>query len=277
MLPDVLFSLPQADWCHVRSLPEEPLQFWDSAELCLSHRGPLPVIYGRDRVAKLRNRENVVLPIDVCGSAFFMLTRYEEVARPVTDEHGRFPASASLAYRAGFLERPLVNDYLDVLWAAMVSIWPGLTRRERAGTVFVTCDVDEPFDIASLRPGQLVRSVAGDLVKRRRPKLAAARLLNFVASRSGERRFDPYNTFDWYMTTCEREGRSAAFYFIADHSAGAIDGTYELADPDIARLMQLMAKRGHELGVHGSYNSFRDVRRIRRERACRVVFEASGG
>ncbi len=264
--PDVLFSVPEADWCHERSLPDEPLKRWDPAELGLSGAGSIPVIYGRDPAMAVRDPEVVALPVDVCGSSFFMLSRYEEIARPVADAHDRFPASASLACRAGFVERPLVNDYVDALWEAMVSVWPRLARRERSGTVFVTCDVDEPFDVVSLRPLRLVRSVAGDVARRRQPTLAIRRLANFVASRQGNRRFDPYNTFDWYMTMCEQAGRPAAFYMIPDHSAAVIDGTYDLSDPDIVRLMQVIAGRGHELGVHGSYNSFRDPERIRLER-----------
>lgn len=44
-------------------------------------------------------------------------------------DHDRFPATASLAYRAGFLDRPQIDEYLEILWAAMRRLWPGLQRK----------------------------------------------------------------------------------------------------------------------------------------------------
>ena len=43
------------------------------------------------------------------GSAFFMLTRYEELVVADRDQYGRFPAAASVAGREGFLGVPVVD------------------------------------------------------------------------------------------------------------------------------------------------------------------------
>ena len=61
----------------------------------------------------------IEVPLDIFGSAFFMLTRYEEMVITERDTHGRFPARASIAYREGLLERPIVDEYLELLWAAI--------------------------------------------------------------------------------------------------------------------------------------------------------------
>jgi hypothetical protein len=275
--PDVLFACPEADWRQERSLPREPLGVWDGGASPARSGMRLPVIYGADPRTDGDGDGGVRLPVDVCGSAFFLLSRYEEVVRPVADRHERFPAQASLALRAGFLERPLVNEYLEALWGAMLAVWPGLRRRHRRGSVFVTCDVDEPFDSAARQGARTARAVGGDLLRRRRPRLAAARLVNYVATRRGDRRFDPCNTFGWFMTACEAAGRRAAFYFIPERPAGPIDGEYALEDPAVVELMRAIAARGHELGVHGSYHSFRDGERIRRERGRMLgACEAAG-
>src|SRR5690606_3396778 len=85
---------------------------------------------------------------------------------------------------------------------------------------------------------------------------------------------DPFFTFDWYLDTCEKAGHRAAFYFISDHSAGDIDGNYQIDAPPVLDLLAKIAARGHEVGLHGSYNSFRDPQQLRREKqrlevACR--------
>jgi hypothetical protein len=52
-----------------------------------------------------------------------MLTRYEEVVKSDRDEHDRYLATASLDYQEGFLERPIFNEYLEILWACIKRLW----------------------------------------------------------------------------------------------------------------------------------------------------------
>jgi hypothetical protein len=54
-----------------------------------------------------------------------MLARYKEVARSDRDEHDRFPAAASLTHQEGFFERPIVNEYLEILWSCVKRLLPG--------------------------------------------------------------------------------------------------------------------------------------------------------
>ena len=53
--------------------------------------------------------EGYAMPFDLFSAVFYLISRYEEyqVFRP--DAHGRFPASESVLFKAGLLERPLVN------------------------------------------------------------------------------------------------------------------------------------------------------------------------
>lgn len=261
--PDL--SGDRASW-HLQ-MPVEPLVMADLAGLGLpqlAHLAPLPVLYGAPTLTMTPDR--IDCGIDIFGSIFFMLSRFEEVVRTERDAHDRFPASASLAFRADFLFRPIVDDYVDLLWALMKRLWPGLERPKSSGQVRVSCDVDQPFDRVKTSPLALVRGLGGDLLVQKSPRTAAKRAANFVAHRFGTHRFDPFFTFDWYMDVCENAGLRASFYFIADHSAGAIDGDYDIHDPRILELMRDIHGRGHEIGMHGSYNTFRDPVQMRRER-----------
>lgn len=224
----------------------------------------LPVIYGDQAITTTQT--TIHCNIDIFGSIFFMLSRFEEVALADRDARDRFPATASLSFRAGFLDRPIVDEYIELLWSLMKRLWPGLERRRRQGTVKVSCDVDQPFDRIGRDPVMLARVLRHELYLKPRPTIAARRVANFVASPFGSHHFDPFYSFDWYMDQCERAGHRAAFYFIADHSAGAIDGTYEIDEPRILALMRKLAGRGHEIGMHGSYNTYRDAAQIAHER-----------
>lgn len=226
----------------------------------------VPVVFGHAIPVTRLEGQRLDLPIDILGSIFFVLSRYEELVISERDHHDRFPATASLAYQQHFLDRPIVDEYVEILWAAMKQVWPGLERKQRQGTVCVSCDVDQPFDRVGTSPLRLARSIGGDLGKRRDASLALRRCANFVAHRRGDFRFDPYYTFEWYMDMCERAGRRATFFFIADHSGGAIDGTYDINEPRVVNLIRMISERGHEIGMHGSYNTYRDPAQIATER-----------
>lgn len=268
ILPDKLFSLSDAEWLSPASVPKGPLEQWDGRKFDTDIEliaPDVPILFGTCAGME-SDAANIVLPIDIFGSAFFMLTRYEEVAAPVFDAYERFPATASLAHRAGFLDRPIVDEYVEILWAALRRLWPSLERKKRVGRIRVTCDVDTPFDRCVHSVAWLTRKVAGDLVKRRDLPSVTQRFRRYRAHRRGDYSIDPNYTFDWYTKMCERAGLKAAFYFIPDRSDLRMDCAYEIFDQPIIALMERLHAAGHEIGAHGSYRTFRDPKQIVKER-----------
>jgi hypothetical protein len=268
MVSDVLFQTPEPEWLQASSLPSRPLRRWQvlrevpEARVC---EETLPLLYPAtpaDTPIITWDMDGASIDFDLFGSCFFMLTRYEECVVPVRDLHERFPARASIAYQEGFLLRPIVNEYLEVLWAVMRRLWQFLTRPERHYRVVPTHDVDWPA-IGYKTPWSLVlRGAAGDLIKRRDARLAMARLRAKVR---GDFASDPANTFDWLMTLSEQRNLRSEFYFIADHTAGIRDGVYSLEQPFIQALMRQVHQRGHVVGLHPSYESYRAPEQIARE------------
>jgi hypothetical protein len=183
---------------------------------------------------------------DVFGTCFFLLTRYEELVVPDRDEHDRFRASSSTLP----LDRPLVNEHVERLWTRLEGTWPRLERRRREFRLLPSHDVDWPWPHRSR-----FLPVLGDLVRRHDPALAARRL-------GGANVFD---TFDWIMERSEAAGVRSAFYFIAAQTAPEHDGVYSLDDPRIRGLLRRIHERGHEIGLHPSYGTFRDAEQTRRE------------
>lgn len=226
----------------------------------------MPVLYGKPRIDVAdENGHGIACGVDIFGSIFFMLSRYEEVVTPDRDEHDRFPATSSVAYRAGFLDRPIVNEYAELLWAMITYLWPGLQRKPREFRTLVSHDVDSPFAYAGLPRKAVLRRMAGDVVKRKSPTQALRTWKTWSAVQRGDVANDPHNTFDFIMTESEKRGLVSAFYFIPDHSAGVIDGRYTLDDPEISELMREIWSRGHEIGLHTSYNTYEDEQQTVRE------------
>jgi hypothetical protein len=236
VLPEVLFATAPDAWLTRACLPDRPL----------ARVAGVPVIYG----APADGRE---LGVDVLGSCFFMLTRLEERVVDTRDDHGRFPALASVAHGEGFLDVPIVDVYVDLLWDALSRRWPRLERRRRAYRVALTHDVDDPLAVLGRSRPDLARQLGADLLVRRDPALAARRVGSWLAGSRGGRRLDPYNTFEFLMDVSERHGLASAFYFMAaDGRAGAEDPPYRLDDPWIEALIARIHARGHEVGFHAT-------------------------
>lgn len=265
LLPDNLFSIVDSQWLTPSSLPARPLAHWDtrdlSEDITLVKR-TVPVIYGDKEPRIKRDGDCIKLPIDIFGSSFFMLSRYEELVTAERDEHDRFPASASLAFKEGFLERPIVDEYVEVLWTAMKTLWPSLKRRERRGQTRVSHDVDRPSRYSFGNFRQFVRSVGGDVLKRG----DVAALWRGPRCRHGAygrlHSLDPFNTFDWLMDVSEEHGITSAFYFIPSTTYGAYEPQYDIDAPIIRTLIKQIHSRGHEVGLHPGYNTYRNPRRL---------------
>ena len=271
LVVDHLFAFPKSQWLQPSSLPDRPLKIWDLASLPFPVSVvdlKIPVIYGRcfSAFSFMRSTENIIiLGLDIFGTAFFMLTRYEELVSSDRDRHNRFPATASLAYREGFLDRPIINEYVEILWACLKKLWPGLKRKPRHFQIYVSHDVDHPFRYLFNGVKRLARTCAIDMIRHRSPLMPWFTVRDWLKVKCGDLAADPYNTFDLIMNISEQYNLRSTFYFIADHSAGIIDGVYNVDHPVMRNLLQKINERGHEIGLHLSYNTYRNPLQTKKE------------
>lgn len=266
-LPDILFQTTGKNWLSPKSLPSQPLSVWDSSDLELPVNlvdKQLPVIYGDYNPRTKRNKSSVWIPLDIFGSAFFMLSRYEEIVKPNRDEHDRFPANASLAFQEKFLLRPIVDEYIEVLWAVIKSLWPGLERKKNYYQIYLSHDVDSALYSPFAKPLSLAKQMAGDMIKRTDLLLAWKRVKSMSGARRGYYEEDPHNTFDFIMNCSERHGLKSAFYFMTG-GISKRDARYNIYMPWIKKLIKNIANRGHEIGLHASYETYLDPRAIKNE------------
>jgi len=274
----LLLTLPSGDGaiifdelphCFAEVRSDLPMTHWDAqSEGWRSVLGsPLPAP-GMSRLAvpliDARGRD-CLIHYDIPGLTYWMLNRIEEVARTELDKHGRFPAIASHAYKEGYLDRPVVDEWLDVLGQVIVRQWPGAELKRQVFTVSMSHDVDQPYQYLFVSGAGILRQVMGDLIKRRAPGLAGSRFMTWMSVRDGNLHRDPFNTFDWIMDHAEKKGSQAAFYFICGHTNRGLDGNYEVEHPRIRDLLRHIHRRGHEIGLHPSYESYRRPAQIKHE------------
>lgn len=212
-------------------------------------------IYG-DPIFSIEN-QHFTCGIDLFAAAFFMLTRREETEGGHKDRHDRFPAQQSLAWRAGFLHRPVVNEYAALLRALLLRAgWKAMPLQQN-WRLHVSCDVDHPRLWWSW-PERL-KTIAGSIFQRKKPSEASFWIKNHLFSPR-----DPYNTFNEMMALCERENLPVHFNFLGKRPQNS-DCYYPLEHPVVLNLMHDIAKRGHHIGFHPSYEAHGQPERFRQE------------
>ena len=214
----------------------------------------IPIIYGNDLVIINSDGYRKILKcdIDIFASSFFMLTRWEEYVNKTRDLHNRFSAYASLAYKNNFLDRPIVNEYVEMLWNMLVKLGCRQKRKKREFKFILTHDVDVAYKYTNLLFGG--REILGDIVKRKDLSLVLENLLNKILSHLKLKK-DPFDTYDYLMNISEEVGTKSYFFLHSSNSAKQDVNN----DKFLKKVAKKILNRGHYLGYHPSYNAYNDL------------------
>ena len=211
---------------------------------------------------KLENIPSRIEELDLFASSFFMLTRWEEYVNKNRDTHGRFLATESLAYKDGFLDRPIVNENVEKLKQKLFELDKSLKFKTKTSQLFLTHDVDELYMWKSWK--HVFRVALGDVVKRKSLSLAFSRVSEYFGVQQGKIN-DPFDTFDWLMDKSESVGIKSRFYFMSG-GVTEYDNRYKIDEPKALELIEKIKKRGHVIGLHPSYNAYVDVEQFKKEK-----------
>ncbi|PSM52608.1 hypothetical protein CBLAS_0718 [Campylobacter blaseri] len=220
----------------------------------------IPMIYGSSDI-KVFNDE-IVCGIDIFASGFFMLTRWEEYVNKNRDSHDRFPAYESLAYKQGFLDRPVVNEYLEMLKNMMIGLDEELEFKKRKFEFILTHDVDHIYKWDT--PKKFIRHLCGDIILRKSFKEFFKSILYYIKVRIKIVN-DPYDTFDYLMNVSEKIGTKSYFFFMAEGLTN-FDNRYKTDDKIVVELFNKIKSRGHYIGIHPTYNAYNDKSQFKNEK-----------
>lgn len=242
-----------------KSMPTLPLKTW---------RG-IPLLFGEPREEWSADGSQLIIHADLLASTYFLISRYEEMyRRSERDSYGRFPGKSSLPYRAGFLHRPIIDEYGEAL--RQILLETGIAERhnlrleERPQTfsrVNLTHDLSRPYNYRGWR------SFLRAWLKQKKSPLEAARL-SFSADIE-----DDYFTFpkflQWDRNTCDSLGRdrSDIFLFIRMPSHHPLDKPYySLHSLYLRRVLSIAAKHKVLLALQCSYAAGHQSELISKER-----------
>lgn len=203
----------------------------------------------------------VVCNADLISATLWALGRAEEFFPANRDEHGRFPSSASIARRHGFLERPIVDEYGIGFEQALSALWPRRQPVRRSLRLKLTHDIDLTGFPRS------IRTTLGHAYPRRMP----GALFRDAVSAAG---FGlPAYAHAIMMTAgiSQARGLHSAFYWQASPRT-AFDSGYDVRSRALRGIIAELEARGFEVGAHPGYQTYDSTELLTAEiqRLCEV-------
>ena len=224
-----------------KSLPNLPLARWHG----------IPLLFGEPKEEIVEG--NMIIYADIIASAFFLLSRYEEiVVKDNRDSHGRFMGQGSLPGRAGFLEQPVIDQYGWQLRELLRTVGVIVKEPDINGKIYLTHDVDVPWKKWNFVAA--VRNCIGHT--RREHKLVLCPLQNFF----GDYNHNPFDTFDWIfqmdaMAKQAQRGRCEIIYFIIAASKSDKYTESYIGDTKAKNFIDRLKIQSDFIGLHISYDA----------------------
>jgi hypothetical protein len=225
----------------------------------------------------LRPGSATAWPFDLFGAAFYLLSRYEEyLPGAIYDQFSRFDPAGSWAARQGWLERPLVDEWIAAL-AALLGLERGPggltaageggsghaavrnatgTRPSAAGgaahtagaSFFPTYDIDQPWCYQNKGLTTNVLSGCKSIAQGRWTHLREQ-----TGVLGGGKR-DPFDNFAWMDKVNEVLPETPVYFFPLSARRTAYDKNPSPGNPAYQELIRSHAAR-YPVGLHPSFHA----------------------
>ena len=197
---------------------------------------------------------NELIPFDLPGAAFWLLSRYEEYLPYKADVQNRFHHRSSIAYQYDFLHYPLVNHWLEEFRKILAEQFPQLEFRKREYNFVSSIDVDNAY---KYKFKGFVRTMAGVLTDK-----TFAEIKDRFSIILGKKR-DPFDCDDYLIDVHRRlEVWCICFFLLGDY--GPNDKNHSASDLRFQKLIKHVADYA-VVGIHPSYGSINNLRQLKVE------------
>ena len=192
-------------------------------------------------------------PFDPFAASFYLISRYEEYLPHIKDNHERFLASESLAFKNNFLETPLVNIWINEI-AQKIESATDFRFPERKFDFVSTIDIDNAF---AYKHKGVIRTLGG-LAKSFQSGNFKKRLQVIFGQTQ-----DPYDTFDYQLEVHTKYQISPIYFFLLG-DYGLNDKNIPVKNKTFQSLIKSIADYS-EVGIHPSYASNNTIEILEKE------------
>jgi hypothetical protein len=197
------------------------------------------------------------LPFDPFSCGFYLVSRYEEYLPHIRDSNDRFDAHNSLAYQHNFLEKPVVNQWAEMIRKKLSEKYPELKFPVKNYRYEPTIDIDNAY---AYRQKGFMRTVGGYAKAFLKFDFEDIRMRTRVLTRT---RKDPYDTYTYQLELQKKYSLKPVYFFLV--------GDYGVNDKNLStqnrRFRELIRHISDyaEVGVHPSFGSNTEPSRLQTE------------
>jgi hypothetical protein len=187
-------------------------------------------------------------PFDLLAASFYLLSRYEEYLPFEPDEYGRFPHTASLAFKQHFINQPVVNFWLSDLKQSLKKKFPELTFRRRPFKYIPSYDIDMAW---SYRHKSFFRQAAGIA------SAAKSGRFHLIKERWQVLRGtipDPYDAYEWLDALHLYCKIKPIYFFLVAQKLQGYDRNTDTSSKALQELIAYFAVV-YKVGLHPSWQS----------------------
>lgn len=217
-----------------------------------------PEVFWKDEIPLLFPVRSVSdLEFDVFSAVFYMVSRYEEYLPFKADRHGRFSSDSGVAGQYGFVEKPVVNYWVEILAAKLSFKFPGVEFHKPEFSSILTIDIDNAF---AIKHKGIIRGM-GSMYK----SLAAFDFSDFAYKCMVHFRIihDPFDTYHFIHKHVKEAHLHIIMFFLVG-SRSKFDKNLNPGNFYFKRLIEKESKM-YSVGIHPSYNSNGNHEKLSRE------------
>lgn len=217
-------------------------------EIAVSNWNEIPVFF--------QTGTGTGLPFDIFAASFWLITRYEEYLPHEKDMHGRFRASSSLAFRNGFLAKPVIDLWSEKFAFMLKERFPSLVIRKNKFRALLTVDIDVPF---AYRGRNIFRNMGGFI---RDAILQTGSIDERFSVLTGKNN-DPYDVFDYITRMAEVYESEIRFFFSVGNYSG-YDKNPSWKNRLYSDLIRNIALK-YNAGLHPGYHAAVSINKLENE------------
>lgn len=194
------------------------------------------------------------LGYDIFAMVFYFATRYEEYLDTEKDNHQRFQAENSIAFKYNCLHIPFLNSAIEEFAVKLKNKFHDLVFHKRAFNFLSTIDIDNAFAFAHKGLKRNLGGLAKDLLSVKFNQIYK----RLVSNRDDSK--DPYNTFE-LINSLSKESNTALQYFVLIGDYSAYDKNPNYKNQGFQKLLKSLA-HNYDMGLHPSYESYDNPKKI---------------
>lgn len=197
------------------------------------------------------------IPFDIFAAIFYLITRYEEYLPHISDHYNRFEVESSIAHLHKFIERPVINIWINNFKNILGENFSTLKFIEPKYKFISTIDVDNAF--AFTNKG-VMRTIGG--------YMRAIVNLNWTNLRDRTQAIfklipDPFDSYK-YQLAIQKKYKIEVIYFFLLGDYGINDKNLPSNNKTLQSLIKHLGDYA-KIGIHPSFGSNENSQKVKKE------------